>query len=257
MQNKMEIFMKVIYIIDFFLIYSFAGWLLESIYKTILEKKLVNSGFLYGPFCPIYGIGALIIYFFLNCFCDNAVTVFLAGFVVLSVWEYIVAWAIEKIFHEKYWDYSNYKFNINGRVCLLNSIFWGALGVIFTYIVHPFVQAQIIKVNSILLIVITVILIILMLVDTVISVIKLTNISKKLEAIKALSNEIKTKLQELKAEKGTKLKTKESIQLMINDLKEQELKLKEKLLKQTERIRKAFPTMKSETFKQIAKYRRK
>ncbi len=252
MQNNMENFMKIIYIVDFFLIYSFAGWILESVYKTICTKKLVNSGFLYGTFCPIYGIGALIMYLFLKL-CNNPITVFLTGFVVLSVWEYIVAWGLEKIFHETYWDYSNYKFNINGRVCLLNSIFWGALGVIFTYIVHPFVEARIIKINDIILIVFTVIILIGMLVDAIISIIKLNSISKKLLAIKEIRKEIKDKLQELKATKNTR----ESIQLMINDLKEKEVKLKEKLIKQTERIRKAFPTMKSETFKQIAKYRRK
>ncbi len=244
--------MKIIYILDFFLIYSFAGWVLESVYKTICTKKFVNSGFLYGVFCPIYGIGALIMYLFLSI-CNNPITVFLTGFVVLSVWEYIVSWGIEKIFHETYWDYSNYKFNINGRVCLLNSIFWGVLGVIFTYIVHPFVETQIIKINDIVLIVITVILLIIMLIDAIISIIKLNDISKKLETIKEIRKEIKGKLQELKATKSAK----ESIQLMINDLKEKEIKLKEKLVKQTDRIRKAFPTMKSETFKQIAKYRRK
>ena len=252
MQNNMENFMKIIYILDFFLIYSFAGWVLESVYKTICTKKFVNSGFLYGVFCPIYGIGALIMYLFLSI-CNNPITVFLTGFVVLSVWEYIVSWGIEKIFHETYWDYSNYKFNINGRVCLLNSIFWGVLGVIFTYIVHPFVETQIIKINDIVLIVITVILLIIMLIDAIISIIKLNDISKKLETIKEIRKEIKGKLQELKATKSAK----ESIQLMINDLKEKEIKLKEKLVKQTDRIRKAFPTMKSETFKQIAKYRRK
>lgn len=252
MQNNMENFMKIIYILDFFLIYSFAGWVLESVYKTICTKKIVNSGFLYGVFYPIYGIGALIMYLFLSI-CNNPITVFLTGFVVLSVWEYIVSWGIEKIFHETYWDYSNYKFNINGRVCLLNSIFWGVLGVIFTYIVHPFVETQIIKINDIVLIVITVILLIIMLIDAIISIIKLNDISKKLETIKEIRKEIKGKLQELKATKSAK----ESIQLMINDLKEKEIKLKEKLVKQTDRIRKAFPTMKSETFKQIAKYRRK
>ena len=90
--------------------------------------------------------------------CDNPVTVFLSGFVVLSVWEYIVAWALEKLFHEKYWDYSNKKFNINGRVCLLNSIFWGVLGVIFTYVVHPFIESKIVNIDNRLLIVGTILL---------------------------------------------------------------------------------------------------
>lgn len=125
--------MIIIKTLDYFFIYSFIGWVLESVYKTIYEKKLVNSGFLYGPFCPIYGLGALIMYAFLSGYNDNPLHVFVIGFVILSIWEYIVAWAIEKVLHEKYWDYSNNKFNINGRVCLLNSLFWGILGVIYIY----------------------------------------------------------------------------------------------------------------------------
>lgn len=249
--------MSVVYYIDYFLIYSFLGWLLESVYKTIYAKKFINSGFLIGPVCPIYGMGALIMYVFLSGYNNNPLHVFVIGFVVLSIWEYIVAWALEKIFNAKYWDYSNNKFNINGRVCLLNSIFWGVLGVVFIYFIHPFVQEKIVMINDVILIVATFICTVLIIVDSIISIIKLTNISKKLDAIKEIRNEIKFKLLELKELKYTKIDVREPIQLMIADLKEQEAKLKERLFKQTERIRKAFPTMKSEKFKQISKYRRK
>ena len=80
----MEIFTKFI---AFFLIYSLFGWILESIYKTAFEKNFVNSGFLYGPFCPIYGIGAIIMCLVLNGYKDNIFHVFAIGVVVLSVWE--------------------------------------------------------------------------------------------------------------------------------------------------------------------------
>lgn len=256
-QNNMEIFMKIIYFIDYFLIYSFLGWLLESVYKTIYAKKFVNSGFLFGPACPIYGIGAIIMYVFLSGYNNNPLHVFVIGFVVLSIWEYIVAWALEKVFNEKYWDYSNNKFNIDGRVCLLNSIFWGVLGVVFIYAIQPFVQDKIIMIDNWILIVLTIVSLILMIADFITSVIKLNSINKKFNDIKEIRNEIKNKLLELKELTNAKVNLKEPIQLMIDDLKEQETKLKEKLFKQTERIRKAFPTMKSEKFKQISKYRRK
>lgn len=249
--------MNIIYFIDYFLIYSFLGWFLESVYKTVYAKKFVNSGFLIGPVCPIYGIGAMIMYIFLSGYNNNPLHVFVIGFVVLSIWEYIVAWALEKIFNEKYWDYSNKKFNLDGRVCLLNSIFWGVLGVLFTYFIHPFVQSQIVKVNSIVLIVLTIACVIIIIIDMIISIIKLNSITKKLNDIKEIREQIKIKLLELKDLKNTKVSLKDSIQLVIEDLKEEETKLKEKLFKQTERIRKAFPTMKSEKFKQISKYRRK
>lgn len=253
----MEALMNIVYFIDYFLIYSFLGWLLESVYKTIYAKRFINSGFLTGPACPIYGIGALIMYIFLSGYNNNPLHVFVIGFVVLSIWEYIVAWALEKIFNAKYWDYSNNKFNIDGRVCLLNSVFWGILGVIFIYFIHPFVQEKIVMINDTVLIIFTVLFTVLITVDSIISIIKLTNITKKLENIKEIRHEIKLKLLELKQIKYTKIDVKEPIQLIIDELKEKEAKLKEKLFKQTDRIRMAFPTMKSESFKQISKYRRK
>ena len=249
--------MNIVYFVDYFLIYSFLGWLLESIYKTIYAKRFINSGFLIGPVCPIYGIGALIMYVSLSGYNNNALHVFVIGFVVLSIWEYIVAWALEKIFNTKYWDYSNNKFNIDGRVCLLNSIFWGVLGVLFIYFIHPFIQEKIVIINDMVLISLTALFTVLTMVDSIISIIKLTNITKKLEDIKKIRHEIKLKLLELKELKYTRIDVKEPIQLMIYELKEKEASLKEKLFQQTDRIRKAFPTMKSEKFKQILKYRRK
>ena len=179
------------------------------------------------------------------------------GFVVLSIWEYIVAWSLEKIFKTKYWDYSENRFNIDGRVCLLNSIFWGVLGVLFTYLIHPFIQEKIVIINDVGIVVITIIGVISIIVDSIISIIKLTNINKKLDDIKEIRYQIKLKLLELKELKYTKIDVKQPIQSIIDELKEKESILKEKLYKQTDRIRKAFPTMKSEKFKQISKYRRK
>lgn len=126
---------EIIYkLLSYFIIYSFVGWILESVYKSIVQKKIVNSGFLYGLYCPIYGFGALIMMLFLEGFKQNLILVFLIAFVVLSIWEYMVGCYLERVFKTKYWDYSNNKFNIKGRVCLLNSIFWGGLGVVFVRI---------------------------------------------------------------------------------------------------------------------------
>jgi uncharacterized membrane protein len=254
---KMTILMKIIIFMAYFYLYSFMGWILESVYKTILERKIVNSGFLFGPICPIYGLGALIMYIFLSGYNSNPLHVFIIGFVVLSIWEYIVAWGIEKIFNEKYWDYSEKKFNINGRVCLLNSVFWGVLGVIFIYVIHPIVSLQIKKINSMILIIAIIVLTLLMITDMIISIIRLNSISKHLQDIQKIGSEIKQKLDRLKSDKNIKESTQEAIQLLINDLKTQEGILKIKLLKETVRIRKAFPSMKSEKFKQISKYIRK
>ena len=114
---------QILRLLLYFIIYSFFGWVLESIFKSIIQMKLVNSGFLHGPFCPIYGFGAIIMLLFLNSFKNNVFILFIAGFIVLSVWEYIVGVLLEKKFNTKYWDYSENFLNIQGRVFLMNSIF--------------------------------------------------------------------------------------------------------------------------------------
>ena len=115
----------------YLVVYSFLGWVLETIFRSICEKKIINTGFLYGPFCPIYGVGAIIMLFGLNNFKGKYLLVFLISFIVLTLWEYLVGWLLEKVFKTKYWDYSDHKFNFKGRICLTNSIFWGILGVLF------------------------------------------------------------------------------------------------------------------------------
>ena len=130
---------QIFELLTYFIIYSFAGWVMESIFRSICEKKFINTGFLKGPFCPIYGIGAIIIYVFLSGFKDNIFLLFLMGFIVLSIWEYIVGVLLEKVFNTKYWDYSDHKFNFQGRICLTNSIYWGFLGVVFIKYINPFV----------------------------------------------------------------------------------------------------------------------
>ena len=80
---------QILKLLLYFIVYSFFGWVIESVFKTVLEKKWVNSGFLYGPFCPIYGFGAIIMMLVLNPFKDNIILLFFAAFFILSIWEYI------------------------------------------------------------------------------------------------------------------------------------------------------------------------
>ena len=246
----MENYLYIVKIIMYFMIYSFFGWVMESVLKTVIQKKPVNSGFLYGPFCPIYGFGAIIMFLFLDSFKDNIILLFISGFFILSLWEYIVGWALEKIFNTKYWDYSNNKFNIKGRVCLLNSLFWGLLGVVFTKFIHPFIvqKVDIIKTNDLLFF--TAVLLIIMIGDLITSIIKVKNINIKLEKLNEITNTIKEKIDELE----TKSKNKENIQQVIEELKYKQTTIKRKLLKQTNRLKKAFPTMKSDTIEKINEF---
>lgn len=244
----MEIYNDLMQIILFFIIYSFFGWILESMYKTIAQRKWVNSGFLYGPFCPIYGLGAMIMFIFLENYKDKPILLFVVAVIILSVWEYIVGWLLEKIFHAKYWDYSENKFNIHGRICLKNSIFWGILGLIFIHYIHPFIQTQTEKFDFNILLVTTIILGIYLIIDAIISIIKVKNIEIEISKFTEISDLIKEKLDELKKSKDNaqiKSMNIEIIQEKIEELKKQQHKLKIRLLRRTNRLKKAFPTMKS------------
>ncbi len=126
-----------------FLIYSFLGWLCETIYCSVGQKKFVNRGFLNGPLCPVYGFGALSVLFFLRPVSENLILLFLLGVIVTSVIEYITGYLLEKLFATKWWDYSTYRFNIHGRVCLKNSLMFGVLSVFATRCVDPVVQGMV------------------------------------------------------------------------------------------------------------------
>ena len=120
-----------------FIIYSFAGWVMETLWVSWCNKRLVDRGFLIGPYCPIYGFGALLIVLFLGKLSFSPVLVFLMTVFVCGALEYFASWIMEKIFKARWWDYSNVKFNLNGRICLKNLIAFGVMGLAVIYIINP------------------------------------------------------------------------------------------------------------------------
>jgi len=124
------------------MIYSFFGWIYESILCSITSGSLVNRGFLNGPVCPVYGFGALVV--ILAFWWEPGIQVwnlFFSSMVLTCTLEYLTSWAMEKLFHARWWDYSQYRFNINGRVCLLGAVAFGAFSVLLIKVVHPRVSA--------------------------------------------------------------------------------------------------------------------
>lgn len=226
-------------IIIYFITYSFLGWVMESIFRSIGEKKLINTGFLKGPFCPIYGVGAIIMLLFLKRFSDNLVILFIVSVVVLTIWEYLVGVLLEKLFHTKYWDYSNHKFNFQGRICLTNSVFWGFLGIVFVKYIHPVVENLMSKIDIKILIFVYIILGIVIIVETISSIIKVKNIKVTLEKIEKLNIEIKEKLNE------------ENVQHLIEQLKYKRNKTILRLYKNVYRLKKAFPAINTKEITEV------
>lgn len=152
-----------------FIIYSFMGWLMEVIVQLIEKHRFVNRGFLVGPYCPIYGWGCISMIILLTKYMDNYVVFFLMAILICSVLEYFTSYFMEKIFHARWWDYSDKKFNINGRICMETMIPFGILGTIILYIVNPFIIGIISNISVKNLNTISIILFLIFLADNIIS----------------------------------------------------------------------------------------
>ncbi len=121
----------------YFLFYSFLGWAMETAYCSVLQKRFAIRGFLYGPICPIYGVGALMMVLFFKPLTGNLVLFYLVSTVSMSAWEYFVGWFLETTTHMKYWDYSNHRFNLHGRISLFVCLWWGLLSYLTIFHIHP------------------------------------------------------------------------------------------------------------------------
>ena len=130
--------------IFYFFFYSFIGWFFESCYCSIRPKKWVNRGFLRGPICPIYGTGGLVMMICLlplrhiteNLYV-NELLIFIAGAILCDIVEFMTSYIMEKLFNARWWDYSNKKFNIQGRICLTHTLYWGTCSCLFVFILEP------------------------------------------------------------------------------------------------------------------------
>ena len=132
-----------------YFIYSVIGWGMETSLISIKNKRLINRGFLLGPYCPIYGAGALFIILIVNKFSNNdPVLLFLLTVFVCGALEYLTSWIMEVCFKARWWDYSNRKFNLNGRICLMNLIAFGVLGLMVIYVLNPFFTSLLTKLNE-------------------------------------------------------------------------------------------------------------
>ena len=148
------------YIFIFF-IYSFIGWLYEStVCSLITQKRLINRGFLHGPICPIYGVGAVLNWILFSDV-ENVYALFFASAFVSGVTEYMISAGMEYLFEARWWDYSNFKFNLNGRVCLYGILIFGISNTFMVLFITPELIIYYFKYNNILSIIMNLLLILL------------------------------------------------------------------------------------------------
>ena len=164
------------YIVLYFFIYSFIGWLLETLYSLLVLGHFTKRGFLFGPICPIYGFGAIMMILFISRYKKNSIKLFFSSAFLFSAFEYIVGFALDAIFAAKWWDYTYDFFNLNGRISILYTIAWGFIGLIFINNIHPFFSKKIEKsistIPTYILKVLIYLLLICLIVDTVLSTLK-------------------------------------------------------------------------------------
>lgn len=186
-----------------FIIYSFTGWTMEMIVTAIENKKIVDRGFLIGPYCPIYGWGGVLMTIFLTRFQNNIIVLFLMAIVICGMLEYITSYIMEKIFKARWWDYSNKKINLHGRICVDTLIPFGILGTFIICIANPFFMDMINNIPNTLLIIITILLFIIFVIDTVVSITITFNLRGTIKRI-ALDNteEITEKVKEVIRERS-------------------------------------------------------
>lgn len=236
----------------YFFIYSLLGWITEVIYAYYIRGYFVNRGFLYGPFCPIYGTGIILTLLCLERFNYNLILLYILATILVSAIEYLTAYILEKFFNSRWWDYSTNAFNLKGRICLSFSLAWGVALVFIIKIVHPIIETLVSSIPNTIVILLAHLIFIYFLIDilfTLFSLIKLNNILINL-------NNIKT---EMKERYGYLYNTTKEIALDAAQNLEQNLKeLKNKYESSLsgininhKRLLKAFPNIKSTKFDSI------
>lgn len=168
--NKLQLY------ILYFFIFAFAGWLMETIYSFIVLGHFTMRGFLYGPICPIYGYGALILIIFLGKYKNNFIKLFTYAAIVCSVFEYYTSYILEVLFHSYWWDYRNDFLNLNGRISIFYTVAWGIIAIVFIGFIYPFIDKKmnniISKISYSKLKIFNIIALVLMVADTILSSIK-------------------------------------------------------------------------------------
>ena len=173
-----------------FIIYAFIGWCTEVSYAALDTGKFVNRGFLNGPYCPIYGCGVVIVVAILTPLKENLLILFAGSFLLTSVLEYITGYILEKVFHNKWWDYSDKPFNIKGYVCLKFSIYWGLACTFIMDIIHPIIYAAIRFIPFVLGVVLLSIIMCVFAADCIITVTTILKFNKRLKVMDEMAASI-------------------------------------------------------------------
>ena len=172
----------------YFLIYSCIGWCLEVIYAAVTTGQLVNRGFLNGPVCPIYGFGMVIVLFALTPLSHSLLLLYLGGVLLPSALELVGGWALYKLYHTRWWDYSDYPFNIGGYICLEFSLLWGVGTLIVMKLVHPIIADAVALIPPLVGLILMFLLYVLYAADTIATAFAASDLARDLDALEKVAD---------------------------------------------------------------------
>ncbi len=226
-----------------FMIYAILGWCMEVTCKLIQYKRFINRGFLIGPYCPIYGYGAILITFLLKKYTNDPIALFFMAIIICGTLEYLTSYFMEKIFKARWWDYSQKKFNINGRVCLNTIIPFGLLGLFIMYVSNPFFIGKIEMLPQMWLSILFWALLAIYIVDNIVSgivirYVKKTEkiVGKDLDNTEEITKKVKEVLQSKSALHRRLLNAYPSLETVKIKIKAKKEKIKEKVEEQKEEL---------------------
>lgn len=205
----------------YFVIYAFLGWILETVYCSVRERRFVARGFLYGPVCPIYGVGVLMMLCWFAPFTGQPLLFYAVATVCMSAWEYLVAWILETTTHIKYWDYSDRKFNLHGRICLSISLTWGVLAYLVIFWIHPVVAGLVERLSTFTIYVADMVLLVLLVADAAATIRELALLTAMLRKLTQMGEELQVQLALSRAELSDRLdEAREVLSDRLDDAKE-------------------------------------
>ena len=233
----------------YFVVYSFIGWCTEVCFCSVSTGKFVNRGFLNGPVCPIYGFGMVIVIYILTPVTENLFLLFFGSMILASALELVTGWALKKLFHTSWWDYSDKPFNLGGYICLGYSFYWAFGGVLMMRVIHPMIADLIAKINPKLGFVFLCVSFAVFAVDFVATILTINKLNKDLKTINKLAEAIHDSSENLAMRIGNKaIKEDEKLAGLKRELSTRKDMLKADVAVSRvfgkQRILKAFPNAK-------------
>lgn len=183
--------MDIYYLILYFFTYGFLGWCAEVAYAAVKEKRFVNRGFLNGPICPVYGVGVSAVLLLLEPFENNLVILYVASVIIVTLIEGLTGFALDKIFHHKWWDYSGQPFNIGGYVCPIFSLVWGVACIFIVKVFQPLVYRVAEALPHALGVALIVVLSIVTFADLYVTASGILKFNKRLEMMERIASELR------------------------------------------------------------------